>query len=111
MFLTIWLLLIVTVSITFYFHSKFLGQIKSGHPELYVQLGMPKVFTKFTYVPRLIIRDLSPNQSATKYSEFMSKGQWVSLSDPILNKHAHLRRISQYVGFILFILGLFNVGP
>ena len=98
------------VSFMFYFHSQFLNQLKDSHTELYSQLGMPSVFTKFTYIPKLIIKDYTPDNSATKYSYFMAKREWVSLNDPILNKYAQLRRYSQFIGFGLFVVSFVYAG-
>ena len=111
MFLIVWLRTLLLVILGYYFHSKFLGQLKSVHPSLYSELGSPTVNTVYYFNSRLIVRDLSPNNQLIQYSEFIAKRQWLNLNDPILNKYASYRRASQYVCFLLFIVALFNVGP
>ncbi|SEQ86481.1 hypothetical protein SAMN03080615_03032 [Amphritea atlantica] len=109
-FLTFWAVGILFVVIGFHFHCKFLARLKNNHTQLYSDLGKPGVFTKYPISTKLIIRDLSPNNLATKYSEFMAKKQWEELSDSELNKYASYRRYTQYILGALFFVAIISAG-
>ncbi len=95
----------------FYFHAKFLERLKNCHPSLYSQLGEPGVFTKYPVSEKSIVRDLSPNKSLTKYTEFMSSKKWRGLNDGELNKFARYRKFTQFFAAALFIMAFMGVEP
>ena len=109
-FLTCWVVGILFVAIGFHFHGKFLERLKNSHAQLYSDLGGPRVFTMYPISTKLIIRDLSPNKSFTKYTEFMAKKQWEELSDNQLNKYASYRRYTQYILGVLFFVAIISAG-
>ena len=110
-FFTCWSIGLLLVAIDFFFHGKFLARLKSGYPRIYRELGEPKIFTKYPISSKLIISDLSPNKSLTKYTDFMSSKKWKDLHDVDLNRFARYKRFTQYALAALFIVAFMSVEP
>ena len=104
MFLTCWAVGLLVIAIGFYFHGKFLKRLKCSHAQLYIEIGEPRVFTRYPISTKLIVSDLSPGNSFSKYAEFMANKQWELLSDYELNKYVNYRRYTQHILCALFFV-------
>ena len=110
MLLACWAIWMFGVAISFYFHSRFLKRLKSSHASLYADLGEPRLFTKYPVSTRLIVRDVSPKNSLTKYTEFMAKRQWRELRDSELNRYANCKDYTQYSLLAVFFVAVISIG-
>ena len=101
LFLIFWLLITISIFVSFHFKKKLLERLKDRHNDLYKKLGEPTHFTKHPVSTKFIF---TGPPSLIQYTEFMANNGWESLGDEVLKDIGNKMKYTQYFSSIFFVI-------